>query len=297
MRIANAPVSWGVSEATGGLQPAPETFLTQVATCGYRGVELGPLGYLPEDPAELRRSLARHDLELVGAFCPLTLHDPALRGSAIAAADTLIDLLANSGATILVLADAGDQRRQATAGRVPQDGSAGLTQDQWSVFAEGANEVARRALARGLVTAFHPHGATYVETPGEIDTMLGRTDPSLVRLCLDTGHVAYGGGDPADVARRHAARIAHVHLKDARQAVLERTRASRSSFAAAVAQGAFAPLGAGDIDFSGVFAAIGPQYDGWFVVEQDRVSRADDPPGTARDDAMRSLRYLEEMRR
>jgi inosose dehydratase len=75
-----------------------------------------------------------------------------------------------------VLADAGDERRKDVAGRVPGDGSAGLSDAAWEIFADGANEVARRAAARGLATSFHPHAATYVETPEEIDAFLGRTD-------------------------------------------------------------------------------------------------------------------------
>ena len=293
LRLANAPVSWGISEATSGRQPAPETFLAEVAACGYRGIELGPLGYLATEPNTLRRSLLRYQLELVGAFCPLTLHDRTQREAALAAADQLIELLAAGGATILVLADAGDERRKGVAGRVPGDGSASLSDAEWEIFADGANEVARHAAARGLATSFHPHAATYVETPEEIDAILARTDPSLVGLCLDTGHVTYGGGDAATVARRHAARISHLHLKDVRRPVLERARAVLSSFADAVADGVFAPLGAGDVDFPAVFAALGPDYGGWLVVEQDRVSTAAGAPTAARDDATRSLRYLE----
>lgn len=296
MKIANAPVSWGVSEATGGRQPTAETFLAEVASCGYRGIELGPLGYLATEPDALRRQLEGHDLALVGAFCPLTLYDARRRNEELASADELIALLAAGGAKVLVLADAGDGRRRAVAGRVPADRSAGLADEQWDVFAEGANEVARRARDRGLITSFHPHAATYVETPAEIDALLERADPSLVGLCLDTGHVMYGGGDPVAMARRYAARIAHVHLKDVRRAVLDRARATGQSFADAVAAGIFAPLGDGEVDFAGVFAALGPAFDGWFVVEQDRVVTADDQARVARDDAERSMRYLDAAR-
>jgi inosose dehydratase len=143
------------------------------------------------------------------------------------------------------------------------------------------------------VTSFHPHAATYVETPAEIDALLARTDPSLIGLCLDTGHVTYGGGDAVAVARQHRARISHVHLKDVRRPVLDRARERGASFADAVADGVFAPLGDGDVDLAAVFSALGPGYDGWLVVEQDRVVSEADAPTAARDDALRSMRYLE----
>ena len=297
MKVANAPVSWGVSEATGGAQPPPELFLSEVASCGYQGVELGPIGYLERDPAALRRSLGRHGLALVGAFCPVTLHDRSRRAEALATADELIALLGACGAGMLVLADAGDADREAIAGRVPADRSGGLTDEQWDIFAEGANEVARRAQAHGLATSFHPHAATYVETPAEIDALLARADPTLLGLCLDTGHVVYGGGDPVELVRRHAGRISHVHLKDVRRPVLDRIRATVGSFADAVASGVFAPLGAGDVDLADTIGALGQSYGGWFVVEQDRVVAAGDTSDVSRSDAARSIRYLDTVSR
>lgn len=296
MKLANAPVSWGVSEATGGRQPAPALMLGELAATGYRGTELGPLGYLPSDPEALRAALAAHGLALVGAFCPVTLHDPARAQAGIAEADRIIALLAAAGAAVLVLAEAGDPSRKAVAGRVPADGSAGFDEAAWRRFADGAETIARRAAEQGLITAFHPHAATYIETPSEVDALLERTDPSLVGLCLDTGHAVYGGGDPVAMARRHGPRIRHVHLKDMRRGVLERAAAGELDFAAAVAAGVFAPLGAGDVDLTGtlgVLREIG--YDGWLVVEQDRVIGPDDPPSASRDDAARSLAYLEDV--
>ncbi|HEY8648726.1 MAG TPA: TIM barrel protein [Candidatus Limnocylindria bacterium] len=295
MNLANAPVSWGVSEATGGRQPASAAMLGELAAAGYTGTELGPLGYLPSDPDGLREALAAHDIALVGAFCPVTLHDPARADASIAAADEVIALLAAAGAAVLVLAEAGDAARRAVAGRVPIDGSAGFDDAAWARFAAGAEAVARRAAERGLITAFHPHAATYVETPAEVDTLMARTDPSLVRLCLDTGHAVYGGGDPVAIARRHGSRVQHVHLKDVRRSVLGRAAAGELDFAGAVAAGVFAPLGAGDVDLRGTLAVLRDiGYDGWLVVEQDRVVGPGDAPGAARDDAARSFAFLQD---
>ena len=295
MKLANAPVSWGVSEATGGRQPAAMTMLGELAGCGYTGTELGPLGYLPTDAVELRRALDAQGIALVGAFCPVTLHDPARVASAIADADLVIALLAAAGAEVLVLAEAGDARRKAVAGRVPADGSAGFDEAAWTRFADGAATIARHAADHGLVTAFHPHAATYIETPAEVDALLARTDPTLLGLCLDTGHAVYGGGDPVALARRHAARIRHVHLKDVRKQVLARAAGGELDFAAAVAAGVFAPLGAGDVDLRGTLAVLRDAgYDGWLVVEQDRVIGAAARPSAPRDDAARSFSYLKD---
>ena len=295
MKLANAPVSWGVSEATGGRHPAPTVMLGELSGCGYTGTELGPLGYLPSDPVLLREALEGHGLALVGAFCPVTLHDPARVAAGIADADRIIALLAAAGASVLVLAEAGDATRKAIAGRVPADGSAGFDEAGWTRFAAGAETIARRAADQGLSTAFHPHAASYIETPAEVDMLLARTDASLVGLCLDTGHTVYGGGDPAAVARTHAARIRHVHLKDVRPGVLHRAAAGELDFSAAVAAGVFAPLGEGNVDLRATLAALrAAGYDGWLVVEQDRVIGPDDSVGAARADAGRSFAYLQD---
>lgn len=293
MRLANAPVSWGVSEATGGRHPAATVMLGELAAAGYTGTELGPLGYLPSDPARLRDTLDAKGLALVGAFCPVTLHDPTRVAAGIAEADQIITLLAAAGATVLVLAEAGDTARKAVAGRVPADGSAGFDEAGWISFAAAAETIARRAADHGLITAFHPHAATYIETTAEVDTLLARTDPSLVGLCLDTGHTVYGGGDPAATARKHAARIRHVHLKDVRPAVLRRARSGGLDFPGAVEAGVFAPLGEGDVDVRGTLQELREGgYDGWLVVEQDRVIGPDDAASAPRDDAARSFAYL-----
>ena len=109
MRLANAPVSWGVSEATGGRQPGPALMLAELAASGYSGTELGPLGYLPSEPAELRAALAVNRLVLVGSFCPVTLHREDGAAEGLADADRIIALLAAAGAEVLVLAEAGDE--------------------------------------------------------------------------------------------------------------------------------------------------------------------------------------------
>ena len=295
MKLANAPVSWGVSEATGGRHPVPTVMLGELSGCGYTGTELGPLGYLPSDPVRLRQALDAHRLALVGAFCPVTLHDPARVAAGIAEADRIIALLAAAGAAVLVLAEAGDAARKAIAGRVPADGSAGFDEAGWACFSAGAETIARRAADHGLITAFHPHAASYIETPTEVDTLLARTDASLVGLCLDTGHTVYGGGDPAAVARTHAGRIRHVHLKDVRPEVLRRAAAGELDFSAAVAAGVFAPLGDGDVDLRATLATLREVgYDGWLVVEQDRVIGPADAADAARTDAGRSFAYLQD---
>jgi inosose dehydratase len=121
------------------------------------------------------------------------------------------------------------------------------------------------------------------------------TDPTLVGLCLDTGHIAYGGGDPAEVARAHARRVWHVHLKDLRREVRADVLARQLDFREAVSLGVFAPLGDGSLDLRGTLGTLREVgYAGWLIVEQD-VRLGVSPIAAPLRDAKRSRAYLTEV--
>jgi inosose dehydratase len=268
-RIAAAPITWGVCEIPNwGEVPGVDEVLDQIAAVGFTGTELGPDGFLPGDADGLKRVLGARGLDLVGAYCPLDYRDAGTVAASHAFGVDLATRLAANGCHILVAADSGDARRGAVAGRVgPQDG---LDADQWARLADGLAELARACAPMGVQVAFHPHAGTYVETEAEIDELMARTPVDLVGLCIDTGHVAYGGGDAVAVARRHASRIRHVHIKDASGAILAEVRATDLAYPEAVGRGAFVPVGDGVVDFAGLAAVLhGVGYDGWYVLEHD----------------------------
>src|SRR2546428_1130649 len=279
MKIGTAPISWGVCELPDwGVMLPYERVLDEMAGLGYAGTELGPWGYLPKNAAMLATELRKRHLDLAGAFCPVTLHDPDRYEEQLAYAMDPGRLLADLGAPVLVLAEAGGPDRERIAGGVRTD-SPRFSDEDWRRFAEGANEIARRAKDLRLVTAFHPHAGTYVETPREIEELLRRTDASLVGLCLDTGHIFYGGGDPVAIARRDPKRVRHVHLKDVSRARYESALAREMDFTAAVAEAVFVAVGDGDVDMKGVIGTLRDVgFDGWLIVEQDiRIA-----PGSSR---------------
>jgi len=292
MKLGTAPISWGVCELPDwGVMLPYQRVLDEMADLGYVGTELGPWGYLPKDAAVLGKELRARGLALAGAFCPVTLHDPARYDEQMAYAMATSGLLADLGAPVLVLAEAGVSERERIAGRV-RASDPHFSDDEWKRFSEGANEIARRAKEMGLVTAFHPHAGTYVETPAETEELLRRTDPALVGLCLDTGHVYYGGGDPVALARSDPGRIRHVHLKDMYRDRYERALAQKLDFTAAVGEDVFAPVGFGAVDMALLLRILREaRFDGWLIVEQDiRIA-----PGSERQpklDAAKSRSFI-----
>jgi inosose dehydratase len=293
--VANAPCSWGVLEfESKSASPGYEQVLEEIAASGYAGTELGDWGFMPTDPAVLRTRLDARNLALVGAFVTTRLadsrsHDASVRTAVQTA--RLIAAAAAGGRPVIVLSDepTADPARTRAAGRVTP--ALGLSGSQWD---DAAGRVERIAAAvrdeSGLRTVFHHHCAGYVETPAEIDALMARTDPSLVGLCLDSGHAVYGGGSPLDLLSRHRARTWHVHFKDCEPEVAELARREQLDYLAALRRGLFCELGRGNVDFPGLLGELRDTgYDGWIVVEQDVLPAMGSPVASA----TRNRQYLQ----
>jgi inosose dehydratase len=268
IRIANAPTSWGIEDPEDGANPPWPQVLDQTAGAGYAGIELGPVGYLPERADVLRHELGSRGLELVAGFLFEPLHTG--RDRALDVAERTCRLLAAAGARHLVIIQGFTPERERAAGR--PGAAPALNGSEWRSLVDGVHEVARLADRHGLVPCLHPHAGTDVEFEDEIERIAADTDPELVRLCIDTGHCAYAGVDPVALYRRHAQRVAYFHLKDVDRDRLRGALARALSFEEAVAARVFCPLGEGVVDFNGLRAALEEHgFEGWATVEQDRL--------------------------
>jgi inosose dehydratase len=178
--------------------------------------------------------------------------------------------------------------RTARAGRIT--GEDGLSGEQWDRFAAHAVRVAAAVRdATGIRTVFHHHCAGYVETPQEIEALMSRTDPDLLGLCLDTGHLMYGGGNPVDAVAKYRHRIWHAHFKDCDPELAREARAAGWDYHTAVRRGIFCELGKGMVPFASVLTALRVEYyAGWIVVEQDVLPGL----GTPAASALRNREYL-----
>jgi inosose dehydratase len=179
---------------------------------------------------------------------------------------------ANGAGAKPVLADAGSDERIRLPGRAATDRSIGLDDEGWKRLAEGVARAADLARGRGFEPTFHHHTATFVEAPWEIERVLELTD---IGLLLDTGHLALGGGDPAQAIRAWGDRINHVHVKDVHNDVLAGVIEDRADMPEAWRRGVFCELGTGDVDLDAFFAELERSgYGGWLVVEQDMVPQS-----------------------
>jgi inosose dehydratase len=293
IKVANAPCSWGVLEfELEGKAAGYTQVLNEIAGTGYEGTELGDWGFMPTDPARLRNEIHSRGLTLLGAFVPVMLKDPRAHAPGVEVAVRTARLLAEVEGELpfIVLADDNgkNQERTQNAGRILPE--LGLSEVAWSIFAEGAEKVAGAVKKEtGLRTVFHHHCAGYVERPDEVDKLMKFTDPSLLGLCLDTGHYCFGGGDPIAGLRAHKDRIWHVHFKDCHSGIAERSRAEKWDYFTSVQKGIFCELGKGEVDFPLIKSELEKTgYDGWIVVEQDVLPGM----GMPRESAQRNRDYL-----
>jgi inosose dehydratase len=296
IKIANAPCSWGVLEFDlEGKAAGFGQVLDEISETGYQGSELGDWGFMPTAPSGLRSELDKRQLEMVGAFVPVFLKDLSKHNAGGEAAVKTAKLMADAGFkdAFIVLADDNGSVPQRTqnAGRVTP--GLGLTAEEWRIFSEGANHVARQVKARtGLRTVFHHHCAGYVETPAEIDQLMALTDPSLVGLVLDMGHYKFGGGDPLAALVKHKTRIWHIHFKDCQDGIASQSRKEGWDYFKSVGSGVFCELGKGSVDFPALVAELNNQkYDGWIVVEQDVLPGMGNP----RICAKRNREYIQSL--
>ncbi|GJF16289.1 inosose dehydratase [Mycolicibacterium cyprinidarum] len=260
IRIAGAPISWGVCEVPGwGFQLEADRVLAEMRGVGVTATELGPDGFLPADAEELKSLLRKHDLACVGGFVPAVLHD-AHHDPAHDLAGPLESLCA-AGAGVVVLA--------AATGADGYDSRPVLDEDQWSTLLANLDRLAAIVAARGLLAVLHPHVGTMVETRADVDRVLAG---SSIPLCLDTGHLLIGGTDPLELTKALPSRIAHVHLKDVDAALAAKVQSGELSYTEAVKIGMYTPLGTGDVDIAGIVSVLRNNgFDGWYVLEQDTI--------------------------
>jgi inosose dehydratase len=260
IRVASAPVSWGVMEETdASVWPSAGQVIEEIAAAAYDGTELGPYGYFPTERQQLRTTLAKHELTLTSAFVPLRWFQQDRLPGDIEALMNVAGLLAALDCPFVVVAD----------GMAQPDESA-PNEAAWKTAAGAMENVARQLQALGLKMVIHLEAGSHLATPDEQERLCALTDPELVGICLDTGHYAYSFGLPRDAVRQYGKRIRYVHLKDVDAGVRQRVADDGLDFYSAVRSGVFTPLGRGCAEIAGVvldLMSIG--YEGWMVAEQD----------------------------
>jgi len=293
--FACAPDSWGVLDYPGpSWEQSYEKMLDEIVEAGYTGTELGPYGFFPTDPKVLQPQLDKRKLRLLGSFVPVKMTDPAAGAAVMERIRKVGNLLATRKAPFLVMADDQSPERNAYSGRVYDPGCPTLTAEQWKHVGKIVADAEKVAKEFGLDLVFHPHVATYVESPRECERFFDATSRTNVGLCLDTGHCVYGHGDSVKEAEKYKSKLRFVHIKDCNVTVLQEARRRKWTFEEAIEHKVFTIIGQGSIDFPAFFGTLLKNgYSGWSVVEQDvKFGATEIPPKVS---VAASLKYLKDV--
>ena len=284
-RVATAPISWGVCEMPGwGYQLPVDRVLSEMAAAGFTHTELGALGYLPTEPADLRQTLQGHGLSLLGGFVPLVLHDQMRAQSARTEARRWAELIAGGGGQFFITCAVSheDHWRQAP-----------LSDLEWPALCGSVAGIDDIAAEHGLRQVFHSHVGSVVETDAELAQILEGSDVSLV---LDTAHLTLGGTDVVGLVDRYRHRVGLVHIKDVEPALAVRLAAGELSLMEAVQLGLFPSLGRGGVPIAEIVTRLEESgRDLWYVLEQDAAIAEGDLSAVAglRRNAEESLEFLQ----
>ena len=289
IEIGNAPCSWGVEFAQDPRNPPWRSVLSDCAQAGYKGIELGPVGFMPEDPVVLAEALAEFGLKLIGGVVFRAFHDPAAWDDVMDGAVRTCKALVAHGAQHLVLIDSISPRRAPTAGRAGEAEQMGKA--EWAAFRSRLARIARLGSEEyGLTAGIHAHAAGFIDFEPELERLLDEVDASILKICFDTGHHSYAGFDPIAFMKRHIDRISYMHFKDIDPKVKAGAIENRTGFYDACGQGIFCNLGQGDVDFPAVRQLLlDAGFEGWCTVEQDCDPAKDVSPAT---DARANRQYL-----
>jgi inosose dehydratase len=287
LKVGSAPDSWGVWFPDDPQQAPWERFLDEVAAAGYTRIELGPYGYLPTDPAQLKDELGKRGLELTAGTIFEHLHRAGSWQSTWRDVSAAARLTAEMGAKHLVVIP--DFWRDPSTGAVLEP--AELDDAGWARHGRQMNELGKRIAEEfGLRTQFHPHADTHVDTHEHVERFLAETDPAYVNLCLDTGHISYCGGDNLKLIQDYPQRIGYVHLKQVDPVVLAEVVEAGLGFGEAVKRGVMCEPPRGLPELPPVLDALaGLEVELFAIVEQDLYPC---PPDVPLPIAERTLAYL-----
>lgn len=300
IEISTAPCCWGVDDVTNPHLPAWELVLDEAAQAGYRGIELGPYGYLPLDADRVAEALERRGLGIVAGtifddlVTPSNLPDLLRQADEIGALVTRLPRVPQEErqalpTPYLVVIDWGHEERDFAAGHA--DAAPRLPQAAWDGMIAHIEAIAELAWRKhGVRSVIHPHAGGYIEFADEIRQVVADIPHETAGLCLDTGHLYYAGMDPVTWLRDHADRLDYIHFKDIDRGIYRQVMGERIRFFDACGKGVMCPIGKGVVDYPAIRRLLGDiDYHGCITIEQERDPRN---AGGSLADVKQSLDYL-----
>jgi inosose dehydratase len=300
IKISGAPCCWGVDDPKNPYLPPWERVLSEASQAGYKGIELGPYGYIPMDIERVQAELAKNDLTIIAG----TIFDDLLSESnlenLLQQVDDICSLITKLPLTpyeegqkfptpYLTVMDWGHDERDYYAGH--PDKAVRLSEKDWKQMMEHIRLISKRAWKKyGVRAVIHPHAGGNIEFEDEINKLLEDIPYETAGLCLDTGHLYYSKMDPGEWLRKCADRLDYIHFKDIDLDIYKQVMGERIRFFDACGIGVMCPIGQGVIDYDAIHQLLKEiNYHGYITIEQERDPRNSD---TSLCDVKQSVDYL-----
>ena len=268
VKLGIAPIGWTNDDMPelGGEIPF-EQCIDEMALAGFEGCEVG--NKFPRDPEVLKKALNLRKLSIASAWFS-SFFTVDKREETIEKFIKHRDFLHAMGAKVIVVSESG----RSVQGKIDvplHRNKPVFSENEWEKLIDGLHELGKLANERDMKIVYHHHMGTGVQNEEEINKLMSLTDPKLVYLLVDTGHIVFAGGDPVKLIKRYGKRVKHVHFKDIRERVMKRSFEENMSFLTAVKEGIFTVPGDGMIDFVPIVNALNEiDYKGWIIVEAEQ---------------------------
>ncbi|MGJ9384798.1 myo-inosose-2 dehydratase [Salipaludibacillus sp. CF4.18] len=276
-KLGIAPIGWANDDLPDlGDRYTFENIVDDLSNLGYQSTELGRK--FPTDPEVLKKELSSRSVQLSSKFVGTHFSVPEKVAESLQEIEDWLDFLIPLGVKYLIVCEMGGSMHWDHLNRGKDERVFRLDEESWKQLIDGLHQAGKRCKERGVKLVYHPHGGTVIESEAETNRLMALTDPTLVHLLYDSGHVYYGDGDPIRVYQNHRKRIQYIHLKDVRKSVLQEMKEQEMNFRTAVRNGVFTVPGDGDINFEPVLTEmLIEHYEGWVVVEAEQDPEINDP--------------------
>ena len=280
VKLGIAPIAWTNDDMPDlGKENTFEQCVSEMALAGFTGSEVG--GKYPTDTKVLKKTLELRGIQICNQwFSSFLISRPYEETEA--EFEKATDFLKEMGAKVIGVSE----QSYSIQGNMEQpvwEGKYVMNEEEWKLLADGLNKLGKIAKNKGMTLTFHHHMGTVVQTEEEIDRFMELVDPDLVYLLFDSGHLSFAGIDPEKVLKKYVNRVKHVHLKDIRREMVEKSREERWSFLRGVREGVFTVPGDGDVDFGPIFRILEEAaYEGWVVVEAEQDPAKANPLASAK---------------
>jgi inosose dehydratase len=179
-------------------------FLKRIAAYGFKGIQIS---VEQANSDTFLKEMNGNGLATAEQYLDIACDENGPLPTADAHSKEIVDAAIRAGVEMLVFAVDGTLERDIYAGRTHLGPH--LNESGYQRLADHISKYALQAKAAGVRSSFHPHSATFIETPDETRKLMALLDYELVGLCLDVGHWIVGGGDPV----QGVIAVSYTHLR------------------------------------------------------------------------------------